>query len=47
MRKTTIVERRLYPGVTHEFFGTAAVVQKAQNAQKYAGEKLKASLGAQ
>jgi acetyl esterase/lipase len=41
------VERRLYPGVTHEFFGTAAVVQKAQDAQKYAGERLKASLGAQ
>jgi acetyl esterase len=39
------VERRLYPGVTHEFFGTAAVVQKAQDAQAYAGERLKASFG--
>ena len=38
------VERRLYPGVTHEFFGTAAVVQKAQEAQIYAGERLKVDL---
>lgn len=37
------VERKVYPGVTHEFFGTAAVVQKAQEAQEYAGERLKAS----
>lgn len=37
------VERRLYPGVTHEFFGAAAVVQKAQKAQQYAGERLSAS----
>lgn len=39
------VERRLYPGVTHEFFGTAAVVQKAQESQTYAGGRLKADLG--
>ena len=38
------VERRLYSGVTHEFFGTAAVVQKAQEAQVYAGQRLKADL---
>ncbi|WP_133748849.1 alpha/beta hydrolase [Pseudomonas sp. LP_7_YM] len=38
------VERKVYPGVTHEFFGTAAVVQKAQQAQEYAGERLKADL---
>lgn len=36
------VERKLYDGVTHEFFGTAAVVEKAQQAQAYAGERLKA-----
>ena len=38
------VERKLYTGVTHEFFGTAAVVEKAQEAQAYAGERLKADL---
>jgi acetyl esterase/lipase len=38
------VERRLYPGITNEFFGAAAVVQKAQEAQTYAGERLKADL---
>jgi len=39
------VERKVYPGVTHEFFGTAAVVQKAKDAQAYAGSRLKADLG--
>jgi acetyl esterase len=38
------VERKVYPGVTHEFFGTAAVVKKAEEAQMYAGERLKADL---
>jgi acetyl esterase len=38
------VERKLYDGVTHEFFGTAAVVAKAQEAQAYAGQRLKADL---
>lgn len=38
------VERKVYPGVTHEFFGTAAVVKKAEEAQMYAGERLKAGL---
>lgn len=38
------VERKVYPGVTHEFFGTAAVVQKAEQAQEYAGQRLKADL---
>lgn len=38
------VERKLYSGVTHEFFGTAAVVKKAQEAQAYAGQRLKADL---
>ena len=39
------VERRLYTGVTHEFFGTAAVVAKAKDAQAYAGQRLKAAFG--
>ncbi|WP_268796446.1 alpha/beta hydrolase [Pseudomonas huanghezhanensis] len=38
------VERQVYSGVTHEFFGTAAVVAKAQQAQEYAGQRLKADL---
>lgn len=38
------VERKVYPGVTHEFFGTAAVVKKAEEAQAYAGGRLKADL---
>jgi acetyl esterase len=38
------VERKVYPGLTHEFFGTAAVVKKAEEAQMYAGERLKADL---
>ena len=36
-----LVERKLYAGVTHEFFGTAAVVAKAREAQGYAGQRLK------
>jgi acetyl esterase len=38
------VERKVYSGVTHEFFGAAAVVAKAQEAQQYAGQRLSASL---
>lgn len=38
------VERRLYSGVTHEFFGAAAILRKAQEAQAYAGGRLKADL---
>ena len=37
------VERKLYDGVTHEFFGMAAVVAKAKEAQEYAGQRLKSS----
>lgn len=37
------VERRVYPGVTHEFFGTAAVVKKGREAQQYAGQRLAAA----
>jgi acetyl esterase/lipase len=39
------VERREYEGVAHEFFGCAAVLQKAREAQAYAGERLRLSLG--
>lgn len=39
------VEHRKYDGVAHEFFGQAAVVDKAKEAQQYAGERLRASLG--
>jgi acetyl esterase/lipase len=41
------VERRKYDGVTHEFFGMAAVVDKARDAQQYAGDRLKAAFGGQ
>lgn len=40
-----LVERRDYEGVTHEFFGTAAVVEKARNAQAFAGERLRRAFG--
>lgn len=39
------VERRVYDGVTHEFFGMAAVEPKAKDAQGYAGERLKSAFG--
>lgn len=35
------VTRKEYPGVTHEFFGTGAVVKSAKDAQQYAGDELK------
>lgn len=37
------VERRVYDGVTHEFFGMAAVEPTAEEAQRYAGERLTSS----
>lgn len=37
------VERRVYDGVTHEFFGMAAAVDDAKEAQAYAGKRLKAA----
>ena len=40
------VSHKIYDGVTHEFFGMAAVVKKARDAQAYAGQELKRSLGA-
>jgi len=39
------VERKIYQGVTHEFFGMAAVVAKAKDAQGYAGQRLKQAFG--
>ena len=39
------VERRLYDGVAHEFFGMAAVEGKAKDAQAYAGSRLKSAFG--
>ena len=36
---------QLYDGVTHEFFGMAAVVPQAKEAQALAAKKLKAALG--
>ena len=38
------VERRVYSGVTHEFFGLGPLVQKSAEAQAYAGERLTADL---
>jgi len=38
------VTRRVYGGVTHEFFGMAAVVKKAKDAQEFAGGELKRHL---
>ena len=39
------VTHKLYEGVTHEFFGMAAVVAKAKEAQHLAGVELRHSLG--
>ena len=35
------VERKLYSGVTHEFFGMAALLEQAAEAQDYAANRLK------
>lgn len=35
------VERKDYAGVTHEFFGCAAVIDKAREAQAWAGKRLR------
>lgn len=40
------VERREYEGVAHEFFGAAAVLEKARQAQAYAGERLRQAFSA-
>jgi acetyl esterase/lipase len=42
LRKAGVrVERKDYSGVTHEFFGMSAVIQKAADAQSYAGIRLR------
>ncbi len=38
------VEQRTFDGVTHEFFGMAAVVEDAAAAQDYAVERIEADL---
>ena len=37
------VEHKVFPGTTHEFFGMAAVVRDAKDAQQLAGRRLKAA----
>ncbi|MBA3625831.1 MAG: alpha/beta hydrolase [Methylibium sp.] len=37
------VDRKVYEGTAHEFFGMAAVVDDAKDAQEYAGERLRES----
>lgn len=39
------INHKIYDGVTHEFFGMAAVVGKAKQAQVFAGQQLKKYLG--
>jgi len=39
-------EHKIYDGVTHEFFGMAAVVAKAKQAQAFAGQQLKKAFAA-
>lgn len=39
------VDRKLYDGTVHEFFGMAAVVNDAAEAQKYGGKALRSSFG--
>jgi acetyl esterase/lipase len=46
LRKANVpVERRVYDGVAHEFFGMGAVVDKAKDAEEYAGGRLRAAFG--
>jgi len=40
-RANVSVQRRDYEGVTHEFFGAAAVIGKAREAQAWAGKRLR------
>ena len=39
------VDRKLYGGTAHEFFGMAATVKAAEQAQKYAGSQLRKAFG--
>ncbi|WPB57481.1 alpha/beta hydrolase [Xylophilus sp. GOD-11R] len=46
LRKAGVpVERKVFDGATHEFFGTGAVVQKGRDAQAFAANRLKAAFG--
>ena len=48
LRKAGVkVDRKVYDGVTHEFFGMAAVVKDAASAQAAGGKALRASFGFQ
>lgn len=38
-----VVKYKLYDGVTHEFYGMAAVVPDAKDAQQLAAEELKST----
>ena len=38
------VNQRLYPRVTHEFFGAAMVIDEAKQAQAFAAQNLRAAL---
>ncbi|MDB5851440.1 MAG: lipase [Rhodoferax sp.] len=40
------VERQSYEGVAHEFFGAAAVLEKARDAQAFAGQRLRSAFSA-
>ena len=40
---TVPVSMRDYPGMTHDFFGMGAAVEKASQAQRFVGEQLKAA----
>ncbi len=39
------VQRRVYDGVTHEFFSMGAVVDEGKQAEEFAAEQLKAAFG--
>jgi len=45
LKKRRKTDHRVYNGATHEFFGAAAVVKDAQEAQAYAGKQLKQAFG--
>ena len=39
------VERRVFPGVTHEFFGAGKVIRGAYDAEAYAMSRAKVAFG--
>ncbi|MFH5923784.1 alpha/beta hydrolase [Roseomonas xinghualingensis] len=41
-----LVQRVVYPGVTHEFFGADAVLGKAREAQRFVGEQVRIAFAA-